>query len=650
VAAVAVVVVVVAGVFLAIRWFGGNDAAYQGPQQDLVVLAEYPNGTGRVTVTSWGSDDRPTPIADDGFVPAEVLLAPGDVQGDIASYGGPLVGTVRNGDEISVVAESEGEFVELLSGESAYSVSYHPPSGNVLIVEDRGDGQRCYAGRIGDTVERVGRGDACAFSPDGSSVLVADVDSDYDYEVRDLSGELLVSGSSIVAPAFAPTGGHLVLADGSAERRSVLLQRVSDGVVVSESSRGDFFEVVDITTSDSVLVFIGDEEGWGSYERLDPDGGRTEVIDVDGGSSLAFVDEDGSTILAALQTDDGARVALIQPGGETPETVVASVDAGESVWMSTPTIGRRDGTFVVVEQSEDSGVIRVGDVVNGVEIDIDGDVFRVDAVQSAESDSLFLEVEWDDDGDSVSGLLAVDPNGGEFSWIDDWSDLSVTAVSPDGVTATVVGYETGGGDRMAVVVGVDGEVEIVDEATELVGVRFGQDGRSVLYTVVEDGDVDTFEYEIGSRRTPQLVYGDASVVAAGWSHRTHPIGFLPARRIQARMPVGTCADEFPGLDAIRPGGSESGSIDSYQSRVVCLDVAAETVVSIVVDSTFDSVLSVAGPYGGTATFQTESADDTSRGANEYDAALYDLRLAPGAYEIEVSGYDSSSGTFTLSVR
>ncbi|WP_133867144.1 hypothetical protein [Ilumatobacter fluminis] len=515
-----IALLVVAGAAIAaVLIVGGGSDEYVGPNDDTVYLLER-DGGGEVVEFSFvpfDSDDRPVEITDDAFAFLPALVAGGGLSS--AETGGPVIGSAYGDDaEVRHFASGDDDFETLLSGGDRYDVMYRPDGDLVLIVETRSSGDRCYVGSTGEQPRRIARGDVCRFDGDGNHVMTLVDDGDETtYEVYDLDGERLLVGDSPSWPRFAAFDGTLIVDDGARDRYSVTLIDIETGRILAESRRGDEARVLDESDNGYVLVATRTDDDV-VLERLGIDGSVVRLDETDEAVGGGFLTEDGNSIASLSSSDGRTELRIVS----VDDDVVSSSDtliAEEWVTAYVPEFGHRDGKYLAVSGLDDEldAVMSIETDEGPVAIDVD-DLLSVTTVSISQNGQiLFASVLTEDDGRAEASVLAVDLETAEYRWlIEDWTELSIDAVHPNGSGVLIVGVENDEQtDELIAHVDLAGTVELIDEGPEFYDVRFTADGDTVSFTV-DDSDVDSLAYEIGSRTQPQIVYRDASIAWAGW--------------------------------------------------------------------------------------------------------------------------------------
>lgn len=640
---VAVLLLVVgAAVWSAVVGDGSSNDRYVGPNTDLVYLANVDRDgvVDELTFVSFGSDDRPTTLGP-LFVPAQVGRST-----DVGAVGGPIVGVVSSFDDdddrVIVADRDSGEVTTLLDGSSTYVTRYVPGRDLLLAVEFRDSGSRCFAGRATGPLERVARGDGCSFSEDGEYVLSWEIDGEIEYVVSDLAGAEVLVGAATSVPRFAAFSGALVVTDGGNDRQSVAIVEIETGTILAESARGADVSVLDESTSGHVLVGVSDGEGEASLERLGRDGEVVEVLTTQGSVTAGFVVEEGDRVAAITSTDAESTLSLIDLGNG--ESILSDEFAATDIDLWLPTVGDRTGAFTAVLADDDADVVVLVGLDDGVvEIDVD-DFVSLEALMSGDGSRLFLSV-LIDETDSVTELITVDLVDGTFDrLLDDWANGSVVEVTRDGSAVLFVGKEDAADDdRTLVHVDLDGDVEFVVDEEYIFAAVFGRRGDTVLYAAGSGDEVDVYEYELGSRVRPALLYSDAYLAGVGWQGPSSPRLLVRAERFEVRSPLLACSAAADGTTSLVVGETVESAIDAYGTASFCLVVPTSGVVEVSVSSGFDSTLSIEGPYDDPDTSFINRFNDDFDGL---DAAVFEY-LEAGVYLVTVGGYEESSGPFDL---
>ncbi len=465
VAVIAVVVAVAVVAFVLVRR-GGDGAGYSGPDRDLVVLTSYDgDGADESSLTRLGVEGRPLPLGDGGFESA-VLIG---TDRAVARSGGPVVGQVFEEDGPIVVSADlgDGEVVELLGESDGYTVTYDPDDDRVLVVEFSGSDERCHAGPTEGPLDRVGRGDRCFFSPDGRLVLTADDDDgEIDFEVASLDGTSVYEGSSARVPQFTGDAAHLVVVDGNDDRLGAVLVDLDEGLEVATAERGEDVDVLatDRTGRALVATQVDDEV---VLEILEPGGTTIELLANEGPVQADFLDETSGVVVAVTTDENGAELRTLEPTSDGTDVVEESIATADELALYVASAGSRTGRFVAVETDDDDAdaIIHVSTDSQVVQIDVDDFGGLRDAQVSADGARLFLSASISADETSAA-VAVVDLRAGTFEFVlEDWYDVGIVDVRPDGESIVVVGYEEADDDEQIVAhVTVTGTVEFVEEA------------------------------------------------------------------------------------------------------------------------------------------------------------------------------------------
>lgn len=643
-----VVVMVVAVVAFVVLQRGGDGDGYAGSDRDLVVLTSYDRDgdADESTVSRLGDDGQPVSLGDGAFDSADVL----GTGRAVARSGGPVVGQVYEDDGAIVVSADpgSGEVVELLGESDGFDVSYDPDGDRVLVVESSGSDERCHAGPVSGPLERIGRGDTCFFGPDGRLVLIADFDDDgeVDFEVVSLDGSRVYEGSSARLPEFTRDGGHLVVFDGNDEQVAAVLVGLDDGLEITSAERGDDAAVLASDGSGRVLVATqADDEV--VLELLDPVGTTTELLTNEGPVVGDFLDDTSGTVIAVTTDEDGAGLRTLAPAGDGADIVEERIADADEIDLRIAPAGLRAGRFVAIatEDDEDDAVVHVSTDAGVVEID----ATEVGSTWISKSgDRLFMvAAEGSDDDFLEYGIVAVDLGDGTFEWIvEGWYDIAIADVRADGTGVVAVGFEESDDDEQVVVhVSADGTTEFVEEAEWFGRISYTADGGGLIVPVVgsfdDPDEIDTFEYRLGARSQPELLYSGQEISAAGWDDLDAPTPLFSANGIEAPLPTAGCVETLPGLEVVTAGDGASGFVDVAGAATYCLEVTEATrlVVRVVGFDGFDTTLGISGGNG--LEFFNDDYDDLD--------PLIDEFFEAGAYEVTVRGFEGSSGSFDLFV-
>lgn len=620
---------------------GGSD--YRGPNDDLVFLQSF-QGDGDVEI-SWArtdSDDRPVEFFNGEFFTSARLVGRG-LRGSTLDAGGPVIAAVgEDGDRSVVVYDPDDDaFTELLGGGDDYDVYYDPDDDRALVVEFRSSNSRCYAGDPDDELLRVARADGCFFSPLGTYVLAYDRDDDeLDFEVLDLEGRRVLRGSSLEVPAFTDDEASIVQIDGSADRATAQLVSLDSGEVVAESDRDAAASFLDSSADGEVLVGLHDGEGSGRLQLLRPNGSVVDLLENEGPFAVGFLDEEGTEVLVRSVTVDGTQLSIVRgvDGAEPSTDRVAS-----DIWdVRLPFAGERNGHFVAVSREDDDedALLLVSTDAGVVETDVDdyGPIGYLDDVELVGGDRMVITIGTEADEGVANSLLVASLTEGTVEYLlEDWAHINLSDALPSGESFAITGREErSDSDEVVAAVGVDGDVEIVDEADDVLRAIFSRNRDRLLYTTSDGDAYDTYRYELGERGRPELLYGDLRIQSAGWTNGTRSrVGGL--MNFEVPLPTSYCDEELPGREVlVATGGEISASLDEFGTATFCLAVPADGDVTIEVSSTFDPVMNI---YGDSNSYY----DDDTNGSDPLISDFFE----EGAYLVEITGYRGSSGSFTI---
>lgn len=513
--------------------------------------------------------------------------------------------------------------------------------GAIVLHEVSGSRQRCYLSRSDSRAERVGRGDECLISRDGSTLLVAERSArGLTVTVSRIDGsdaiQLLEEEEGVESFLLSADGSRLAyvrVLEGGA-RQAVVLSR-QDGSAVFESE--PFFRIADygFAPTGSALYLIGETEQIElALYAVDGDSQRV----AHGSGLTAAFSQKGETLVYLLSDEEGRGTVFAHPmrGGNDLEVV-----GGENLSFALlPSLER----ILVLEQVEDEITIYSADAGGGglVELFSDTGLARAEALIVPGEPWLYLLLT-DARGDQGLYFSPLDRAAGRML-LEDFDTLRLFNRSP-GASALLLTARQDSADAMGlyqlVTDGKSQPVLLDDGFDEVLNAAFTRNGRQVIYTAsARPDELEVRRLPADGSRAPEPLYSDAALIDIQWD-RLAPFADGAIAFETAQTVTSLC----PGARAIRLGESLEGSLSSGTSDCYRfhLNAALDLAVSVRAGAALDAVVAV---YDRTGILIDED-DDSGPGLNP---RLHLHLDSAGTYFIVVRGYGAeAAGPYTLVV-
>lgn len=415
-----------------------------------------------------------------------------------------------------------------VEAEGALNVSVYPDSNTLLYSEKKNERTRCFYVPFGEFETRLGRGDRCYFSPDGTKIFVEEIDVDeYNLSVVDVKSgketklisqdepieDFIVSGDGeyIVYQEITSSGYQLFMVDTKEGKEdpigedyySILnfqfLPMGHNGFFVAENYDGtlsliDFEDANTVTSalyltamsgpSGKHLIYtVGDEEEENTiYSYSFSRGASEEILN---GKAIIFsiLDSPEKVIIFDIDTDDEAVLAY-----------TCDMDGGNLVEMLDEELIEFEGVFHALGQK-----------------------------------SIFLLFETEDGMALYATSTDSDTEG--YYLIEEWFDIELLTQSTDDKTLVFAGMEDDGDDftLYSVEIAENGRIiELDDTGDRFRNAVFTPNNKSVIYTVVTGSnpdDVVVNQVSAFGEGRPEELFDEAILVDVAWGD-LRPFGFL----------------------------------------------------------------------------------------------------------------------------
>jgi hypothetical protein len=400
-------------------------------------------------------------------------------------------------------------------------------SNEVIFVETRDSGMRCYVARPGQEADRVAKGDSCGVTRDGRTAYFSEQDGDettFTVLGTDGKGEtVLLDGVELIGePEISFDGARVAYVEDARGGREVYVVGVRDDspVLVAE----DLSHVAEygFSPTDSSVLYVvgvnrdGETELWLSTE---------DSPIAEGGRINAAFDPKGQHLVYAVDEGDEVAIHVHSVKNEDDVEVLTGDDLEFAVAPSF------DQVFAI-EETDGESILYSIDVQSGdaVEIFSEDDVYPDSVFYVSGGSVLYIYMEMEDDTES---LYVAHPGGEDgYYLLEDWYSIELLSLSGDGRKLIFSGWEDSEDDPILYVIDVEegsDPVELDDDHEDYYNAVFAANNRSILYTGLDNvgGEVEAeiLQVRADGEESPERLYKDAFLVSTQWSN-LHPWLFL----------------------------------------------------------------------------------------------------------------------------
>ena len=361
------------------------------------------------------------------------------------------------------------------------------------LTESLSDSNRCYFAKPGKEAERLGKGTACLFSTDGSTVLIADGTLDK----RSLSAidigkdktyEIFNDEPGMQDAAVSAEGSKIAYVQQQQDKSRVTLIEKKNGDTLKESD--DFPRYVGMGFAPAGTNFfytVGNQDGdMELYVMNSKDDTKVATAKYIG----AQFSPKGDQLIYITGDKDGTRTLYVHPMSGGDDVEIANNDSLLYDVLYAPEFilyTQKDGKELIVSSTDIKGN-------NGVVLyrQEDMELQALEYVPGQKQVYLLLR---EVDGKTTLYVTPVDKNSG-FNLIEAWAEINLMSVSPDNKTLAFTGRESASDDRYLFSVSAkDGAkiVELDSQAMDIRNAAFTGDGSKIIYTAANGSNPDALE-------------------------------------------------------------------------------------------------------------------------------------------------------------
>ena len=559
--------------------------------------------------------------------------------------------TMEDGEyQVMQIDIGDEEPTELLEADGPVTGYIYPQRDQILLVEDRGDQERCYVSRDGEPAERIAKEDTCEPVLDGSAVLTAEYDSDgltlaltdvrrgdevelFDEEPRYTEYRLSYDGSRIA-----------LLSDDDGDI-SIDVMDTRDGEIIASSD--EYVRVLRFgfaAREDRVFGIAENEDG--ELVLLVQNANSFDEI-VEAERLQAEANETGRYLVYQTTDDDGESEIGAY---DIARGNMFSIYSGEQISFALAEGVER---VLILEQDEEEYMLysvpfNGGDALELLSMD---DIYGLDPLTYSDDERLFIAM-YSEDGTSL--YVSSTTRSDAFLLLEEWDSFDPLQISPNGRTLIFEGMEDDGDDLTLYAISLSADsqpVELDDDMEEMLVelAMFSSNGREFVYSVRTGSDSDDIEVRtvrVNGDETPEELYDEAVLIAAGWNAYSTFDGLAFTQTLSG---VGVSGGSTPDGDITISGSISSGQTISDQISnaggdywVFNGDAGDRVVISLIGTNGLDPVVELLDENFNTI----DTDDDGGEGLN----SLLQITLPyTGQYIIRARGWGGETGSYRLSL-
>lgn len=508
----------------------------------------------------------------------------------------------------------------------------------LFVQETRDDQERCYAGKFGEDLLRLGKGDFCWYMGDGSGSYAQTVDGEQTtFTVIGMDGNdeitPLDEAESITALSLSRDGSHLAYVEETNNGQQLYLLPKTESTPTAIGT--EVFALLSyafIPKQDTLYYVAENEEG--EVELYLSEKGLVAT----GAQMAATTDQEGKYLIYQVADEDGEMKLFSRPiNGDTSAEIMRS-DGLEFnlIQTSPPKIVVR-----VVEEDETTLYTANLDGGNLIEVFNETNVEDTSLFYLSEGKTLFIAYE-DEDGAASLYATPVDAPEG-FLLIEEWASLAMLTLAEDGKTLILAGREDAGDDPILYSLAIEPGASLVqldDDSQDFYNAVFTQNGKAVIYTAVTGNnpdDVEIYQVPVDGRESPETLYQEAMLEDVQWT-QMYPFRWAGWQSLVE----GT--SYCPGAPALAVGDARENRLPSGESQCYRFHADTGAFLSFDVDTIaadgHDLTLTLYDRDGSALTYN----DDDPFGR---DPQLSFLAPEAGVYFAMVAGYTDSEAPYTL---
>jgi hypothetical protein len=497
-------------------------------------------------------------------------------------------------------------------------------------------GQHCYLSRAGAAAERVLDGDICTLSGDFSTAFATTVED----------GETSVQVAVLPdAPEYTPLdgqenigvvdlsgdGSRLAYTETEAELR-VLLVNSQDASPLASGPAAFAIVDQDFAPRGRIGYFIMENSDGNLELYLLSDSGASLVYSAL--SMAAGMDMQGSHLVYMAGDYEGERTLYVRDVSSGNDVEVMRGE-GLQFQIASP-INRifitttQEGEMTLYSANVDgSGLVNLHTCT----------ACRLDGVAYVPGQPYIYFALASDEG--LSLLAAHSDQAAQFMVVEDWASFIVLDTSADGLQLLYAGSEDPNDDSSLYLAQLDTQQNKVldDDADGIANALFDEEGSAVLYTALTGSNPDDVEIRrilTDLSKPVEVLYSDAFLVAAQWDSLSP---FYTSQTPLLRQSTSYCPGAYGlGSDETVEGSLENEGRDCYQLRGAAGD---EITLWVEGAADLDTAITLYDRQGN-------MLDSDDAGFNGNDPRLITRLPADGIYFVEVSGFGSATGSYTLS--
>jgi dipeptidyl aminopeptidase/acylaminoacyl peptidase len=407
---------------------------------------------------------------------------------------------------------------DLINASNATMSGFVANNKTLNIAESLSDSSRCYFAEPGKEAERLGKGNACLFSIDGSTVVIADGTTDSRtlsaIDVgKDKTYDIFDEEPGMQDAVISAEGSKIAYIQQQNDNSRVTLIEKKNGDTLNESD--DFPRYVGMSFAPAGTNFFyilgNQDDEMELYVMNSKDNTLVKTAKYIG----AQFSPKGDQLIYITGDADGARTLYIHhmSGGDDEE--IANNDSLAYDVLYSPELilyTQKDGKDLVVSSTDIKGK-------NSVELYRQEDM-ELQSLQYVPGQKQVYLLLRDTDGKTTLYVTPVDKKSG-FNLIDAWAEINLMSLSSDNKTLAFTGRESASDDRYLFSVNVKDGADIVELDSDAVDIRnaaFTGNNSEIIYTAATGSNPDEVEVRRikASGGDYETLYGGAFLVDVQW--------------------------------------------------------------------------------------------------------------------------------------
>lgn len=508
-------------------------------RSERVLILSEPNDDREITLVKWGKDLK------DGTVLEEEVTSP---SADIDFYHNDgsrrYIGRFRGSSRYASFGHGSKD-IFLWYGEDEETVIQHLRVGadepmkvmdtdddlritivnnfEFLFIEEEKDGEeKCYVATPGEEAERVGEGDFCGISQDGSRVYFGEKDDEEtSISVVDVNGKnevvLLDEVEGVVKWRISDDASRVayVVEDDDNEQLYLVDRRGAEEKEIGD----DVFDIgsFGFSPNGDTLFYVIQEDDGDEEEKLYTSNSE-EVIAEAFQIIFPSFDQDGRYLVYVIENEDGEETIFVHPMRGGDEVELKAVSEEDRILYGQFYTDPYRIVFLVDEEDEYTFYSAAPDGSDVVELHDEDEVTGWNLNYLVGSKMLYI-IPRSEEGTRGLFVTPVHQEKGFYLMDLDWYMINLLNISPDGKRIVLTAKEDSDDQPVLYCIKIEEGAELIeldDDGDRFWNAVFSSNGNSVIYSVREDDDYEVRRVKVTGEQSPETVYEDAELLDVSW--------------------------------------------------------------------------------------------------------------------------------------